>query len=84
MRDLFGWAPAKPSPKPRQTGHAWPPGSGPDEVCKTCAHFVTLHRTKTTTRCGLLRKRWAQMPRPEIRAADAACFKWQRRSQQKS
>lgn len=77
MRDLFGHVPPAPKSKPKPTGHAWNPGSGPaDQVCKTCAHFVTLHLTRTTTRCGLMRKRWAQMPRPEIKPGDAACFKW--------
>ena len=65
----------KPTP-PR--GHAGPPGSGPEgETCKTCKHLTRVQYAKTYIKCRLTKATWTNGPGSDIRAKDAACWKWE-------
>jgi len=63
---------------PMPKGHAGPVGSGPKgETCKTCRHLTRVKHAKTYLNCGLLRKQWTSGPGSDVRAKDAACWKWE-------
>ena len=63
--------------KPRKTGHAWRPGSGPaGETCKTCKHYTLRRFAKTYRKCGLMQAHWTGGPGTDIKASDPACLKW--------
>ena len=69
----------KPKRKPTQPrGHACNPGSGPaGETCKTCRHLCRLTYAKTYLKCGLMEDQWTGGPGTDVRAKDAACWKWE-------
>lgn len=59
-------------------GHAGPVGSGPKgETCGTCKHLTRVRHAKTYLKCGLMRKQWTGGPGTDVRAKDAACWKWE-------
>lgn len=62
-------------------GHAGPIGSGPKgETCKTCKYLTRITYAKTYLKCGLMRQQWTGGPGTDIRAKDAACWKWEAES----
>jgi hypothetical protein len=62
---------------PKPSGHAGKPGSGPKgETCKTCKHLTRLTYSKTYLKCALVRKQWTSGTGSDVRAKDAACWKW--------
>jgi len=62
----------------QKKGHAGPPGSGPKgETCGTCAHLARIQHAKSYLKCGLCQKNWTGGPGTDVRAKDAACWKWQ-------
>lgn len=59
-------------------GHAGKPGSGPKgETCGTCVNLARVKLAKTYLKCGLVRKQWTGGPGTDVRAKDAACWKWE-------
>lgn len=83
--DLFGAAItaqsalAKPK-KPKKTGHAAPPGSGPaGETCGSCAHRVRarIRSGRVFQKCGLMRHAWTHGPGSDIKAGSPACSRWE-------
>jgi hypothetical protein len=77
-RDLFGneIAPKRKTPKP--SGHAWPPGSGPEgRTCKECVHYTLVHWDRSYRKCKLARSKWTRGPGSDIRASDPACLKFE-------
>ena len=63
------------TPTPR--GHAGNPGTGPKgETCGSCSHLTRVKYAKTYLKCGLLKDQWTNGPGTDIRAKDAACWKW--------
>jgi len=76
--DLFNQPIVDARKTPKPLGHAGPVGSGPDgETCKTCKHLCRVQYAKTYLKCGLLRKQWTHGPGTDIKAKDAACWKWE-------
>jgi hypothetical protein len=64
--------------KPVITGHAAPPGTGPNgETCRTCLHLEGP--AGYTKACGLMRGYWEQRTQKQndVRLKDAACAKWE-------
>lgn len=63
---------------PIPKGHAGPVGSGPDgETCGTCKHLHRKQMGKTYLKCELTRKSWTGGTASDVRAKDAACWKWE-------
>ena len=63
---------------PTPSGHAAPPGTGPDgETCKTCRHSYGLQYAKTYYKCALNRAKWTGGRKTDIRLRDPACEKWE-------
>ena len=59
-------------------GHAGKPGTGPTgESCKTCEHLTRLMMGKTYLKCALTRASWTGGQGSDVRARDAACWKWE-------
>jgi hypothetical protein len=64
------------TPKPQ--GHAGKPGTGPaGQTCKTCEHLTRLKMGKTYLKCSLTRASWTSGQGSDVRAGDAACWKWE-------
>lgn len=64
------------APIPR--GYAFPPGTGPEgETCKTCAHIVRKHLSKTYLKCGKAEYKWTGGGASDIRAGSKACKAWE-------
>jgi hypothetical protein len=84
--DLFGLDRAL-TPQERQKlkdpvprGHAALPGTGPvGETCKTCCHLYRREFAKTYLKCGLMKSYWSHGRGSDIRAADAACKRWEKK-----
>lgn len=69
------------TPIPR--GHAGSPGSGPKgESCKTCQHLCRIKMGKTYLKCILTKSQWTCGPGSDVRAKDAACWKWESKTSQ--
>lgn len=65
------------SKKPRKTGHAGIPGSGPKgEFCRTCAHLYRKNMAKTYLKCSLMRAHWTGGGGSDVKARDPACSAW--------
>lgn len=65
----------------RKRGHAAAPGTGPaGETCGSCEHLVRRQMAKTYLKCGLVRALWTGAVRTDVRAGDAACRLWEKRS----
>jgi hypothetical protein len=63
--------------KPRKTGHAAAPGSGPQgEFCRTCAHLYRNRMAKTYLKCSLMRAHWTGGGGSDVKARDPACKEW--------
>jgi len=63
----------------KPNGHAGSPGSGPKgETCGTCKHLCRVQYAKTYLKCELVRSQWTHGPGSDVRAKDAACWKWER------
>lgn len=64
--------------RPRRSGHAAPPGSGPaGQTCGGCAHAVSvMGGAKNFTKCRLAEARWTKGPASDIRRKDPACSRW--------
>jgi hypothetical protein len=63
---------------PKPSGHAGKPGSGKEgETCGTCKHLTRLKYAKTYLKCELTRAQWTSGPASDVRAKDAACWKWE-------
>lgn len=64
--------------KPVITGHAAPPGTGPQgETCGSCRHVEgPVGYTKA---CGLMRDQWElrTQKQNDVRLKDAACSRWE-------
>lgn len=74
MTDLFGGEIQAPRHKPRKTGFAAPPGSGPaGETCGTCANLVRHRMAKTYLKCYLSREDWTGGPGTDIKSRAPAC-----------
>ncbi len=84
QNDLFGVpitaasVMAKPG-RPKKTGHAAPPGSGPaGETCKSCAHYSrAAGGRRAYPKCGLMRHAWTHGPGSDIKASSPACNRWE-------
>ena len=64
--------------KPKKTGHAALPGTGPEgETCGSCANLHRNELSRTYLKCGLMKARWTGGARTDVRAKDAACRNWQ-------
>ena len=81
MNDLFGHpitkqqATARPS-RPKKTGHAAAPGSGPKDMqCRNCAHLIRsrMRSSKVFMKCALMRHAWTRGAGSDIKAGDQAC-----------
>lgn len=79
MNDLFGnpitegAALARPH-KPKKTGHAAPPGSGPKDMqCRDCAHIKRTGKRGAFKKCGLMQHSWTHGHGSDIKAGDQAC-----------
>ncbi len=72
--------------KPTQPhGHAGKPGSGPSgERRGTCRHLCRLSYAKTYLKCGLMKPQWTGGPGADVRAKDAACWKWEAKPNEQS
>lgn len=81
---MGAFKPKRGTTKPR--GHAGPVGSGPKgETCKTCRHLVrTDDCSKVYLKCGLMKARWTGGPGTDVRAKDAACWKWEAKEPKQS
>jgi hypothetical protein len=81
VRDLFGQSddsPDCPPPRPKQRGHAAPPGTGPEgETCRTCKHLARLQYAKVYLKCELRRPHWTGGAKTDIKARWAACSRWE-------
>ena len=63
---------------PLPSGHAMPPGTGPDgETCQSCDHRIGIQFSKVAHKCNLARAKLTQGRRSDIRLKDPACEKWQ-------
>jgi len=64
----------------RKHGHAALPGTGPDgETCKTCRHLEHRQFAGVYLKCWLMRAYWTRGEGTDVRAADAACRRWEAR-----
>ena len=64
--------------KPKKSGHAAPPGTGPSgETCGSCKSLFRNRMQKTYLKCELMRAQWTGGAGTDIRARDAACKKWE-------
>lgn len=72
--------------RPKKTGHAWPPGTGPaGETCGSCRHRIRKETgNRTYQKCGLMERQWTRGPGTDIRAKDAACKFWEKKSDAKT
>ena len=71
----------KHSKDPIPRGHAGPVGSGPKgETCATCKHLHRRQMGKTYLKCALTRASWTGGRASDVRAKDAACWKWEAES----
>lgn len=60
--------------KPKRTGHAAPPGSGPaGKRCGQCSSYCVKHMGGAYRKCLLVRAHWTNGPGSDIRAKDPAC-----------
>lgn len=63
--------------RPKRTGHAWTPGTGPvGETCGSCVHYTLRRFAKAYRKCGLMRAQWTGGAGTDIRAGDPACKFW--------
>lgn len=69
---------ARPATRPRKTGYAAKPGTGPEgETCKTCAHYSIVQPGANKFRkCGLMERFWTHGPGTDIKASSPACREW--------
>lgn len=66
---------------PKKSGHAAPPGTGPEgETCKTCANLTRIRLAKTYLKCLLREGTWTGGYGTDIRARDPSCHKWEAKS----
>lgn len=64
--------------KPKKHGHAALPGTGPEgETCGSCANLARKVMARTYLKCGLMRAYWTGGTGSDVRAADAACRRWE-------
>ena len=67
------------SAKKKKTGHAWPPGTGPEgETCGSCKHLYRKLMSKTYLKCDLMQAVWTGGGGTDVQAKDPACKKWEK------
>lgn len=66
------------TPTKGKSGHAAPPGSGPQgETCGSCRHLARKRMAKTYLKCALMQAIWTGGGGTDVRARDPACAKWE-------
>jgi hypothetical protein len=64
--------------KPKKTGHAWRPGTGPEgETCGSCKNLYRNVMAKTYLKCALMREHWTGGGGTDVKARDPACKFWE-------